>query len=539
MTTRKKKTQPARRAPARAARGTPVRPAAPKGGSPKKQEEIEPATEDPSAAKKTPTSGARRAQAQTAKHAAKKGRKVVQEDALPLDVLGEIDEMVLDSSLLLDAQRSDDTQGGDQSASGVHGSDRRDESLGDSDDENQSSADEPSDADDAGTNDEGESVDELEAEQADERSSPNNSRAENHASNPEQESSEGNPEDSESSGVDGSEASEDAEQGGAAVYELSDFLRPQREDAPIVDATGPDTPEAVAGDELGTDTSANDTETFLKCALEAVMFASDKPLTVRDIAKALQLDRRRAQEILTLLRSDYENRGFRIDEVADGFAFRSHPKIADYVRAFLEQKPVKLSRAQLETLAIVAYRQPITRPETDDIRGVDCGPVLKGLLERDLIRVIGKKDEPGRPMLYGTTPAFLELFGLKSLEELPTLKEFTELTDESRRKFENEMGEEAPIGLADFGLSNSDENAAQDAGGSAPEALSAQEAPEGDTEPSCPAEGEDAGAENQTTDEDDGLESLDQPSGTDEDESDDDEDESDDDEDESEETDPK
>src|SRR5512145_325701 len=453
MTTRKKKTQPARRAPARAARWTPVRPAAPKGGSSKKREETEPAFEDPPVAKKTPTSGARRAQAQTPKHAAKKGRKVVQEDALPLDVLGEIDEMVLDSSLLLDAQRPDDDQGGDRSASGFH-ADRdepRDKTLGNSDEENQES-----DADASGI-DEIESVDELEAEQADERPSSNNSQAENGTSDLDEESSDATPEDSESSGVDGSDASEDAEQEGAAVYELSDFLRPQREDAPIVDATGPDTPEAVAGDELGTDTSANDTETFLKCALEAVMFASDKPLTVRDIAKALQLDRRRAQEILTLLRSDYQNRGFRIDEVADGFAFRSHPKVADYVRAFLEQKPVKLSRAQLETLAIVAYRQPITRPETDDIRGVDCGPVLKGLLERDLIRVIGKKDEPGRPMLYGTTPAFLELFGLKSLEELPTLKEFTELTDESRRQFENEMGEEAPVGLADFGLSSQDE----------------------------------------------------------------------------------
>src|SRR6478609_993268 len=109
-------------------------------------------------------------------------------------------------------------------------------------------------------------------------------------------------------------------------------------------------------------------------------------------------------------------------------------------------KPVRLSRAQLETLAIIAYRQPITRPEIDDIRGVDSGPVLKGLLERDLIRILGKKDEAGRPMLYGTTPSFMEVFSLKSLRDLPTLKEFTELSEESRESFEAEIGEAAPEG---------------------------------------------------------------------------------------------
>src|SRR5215468_1386000 len=103
-----------------------------------------------------------------------------------------------------------------------------------------------------------------------------------------------------------------------------------------------------------------------------------------------------------------------------------------------------MSRAQIETLAIVAYRQPITRPEIDEVRGVDSGAVLKSLLERELVRIIGKKDEPGRPMLYGTTGSFLEFFGLKALGDLPTLREFTELTDESRRAYEREMGEEPP-----------------------------------------------------------------------------------------------
>ena len=100
-----------------------------------------------------------------------------------------------------------------------------------------------------------------------------------------------------------------------------------------------------------------------------------------------------------------------------------------------------MTRAQLETLAIVAYRQPLTRPEIDDIRGVDSGPVLKTLLDRDLIKILGKKDEPGRPLLYGTTPSFLEFFGLKALKDLPNLREFTELSDDSRRVFDREMAE--------------------------------------------------------------------------------------------------
>ena len=228
-------------------------------------------------------------------------------------------------------------------------------------------------------------------------------------------------------------------------------------------------PLAVVEDMLDSMDEAADTGSLLRSAIEALLFVAEKPVTIKDLAKGLQLDKKRTQELLDELRAEYTHRGIRIEEIADGYAFRTHPSIAEYVRAFLEQRPVKLSRAQLETLAIVAYRQPITRPEVDDIRGVDCGPVLKGLLERELVRILGKKDEPGRPMLYGTTPAFLELFGLKSLQELPTLREFAELTDDSRRKYEEKMGEDAPApSLADFGLTpdvdgeNANQRAPQD-----------------------------------------------------------------------------
>ncbi len=100
-------------------------------------------------------------------------------------------------------------------------------------------------------------------------------------------------------------------------------------------------------------------------------------------------------------------------------------------------RPVRLSRAQLETLAIIAYRQPITRPEIDEIRGVDSSATLRLLLDRALIRVLGKREEVGRPMLYGTTKEFLDFFSLGDLRELPTLREYSELTDESRQVVES------------------------------------------------------------------------------------------------------
>src|SRR5690606_36991221 len=103
---------------------------------------------------------------------------------------------------------------------------------------------------------------------------------------------------------------------------------------------------------------------------------------------------------------------------------------AEYVRRFLRVKPQRLTRAAVETLAIIAYRQPVTRPEIEDIRGVDSGAVLKALLDRKLIKIMGKKDEVGWPILYGTTREFLEFFALKDLSALPTLREFHELTQE-------------------------------------------------------------------------------------------------------------
>jgi segregation and condensation protein B len=204
-----------------------------------------------------------------------------------------------------------------------------------------------------------------------------------------------------------------------------------------------------------TGADADDTEAFLRGLIEALLFTSQRPLALKDIARSAGLDRQRAQELLEQLIRDYAPRGLCIEEVAGGFVMRSSARYAPYIQKLLALRPIRLSRAQLETLAIVAYRQPVTKPEVDDIRGVDSGQVIKGLLDRALLKIMGKKDEPGRPMLYGTTNDFLELLNLQSLKDLPTLREYTELSEESQRKFMEETGEAAPsagtsVGTATF-----------------------------------------------------------------------------------------
>jgi segregation and condensation protein B len=198
------------------------------------------------------------------------------------------------------------------------------------------------------------------------------------------------------------------------------------------------------------DADGDDTENFLRGLVEALLFTSQKPLDLKDIARSAGVDRPRAKELVEQLVQIYEGRGLCIEEVAGGFVMRSSARYAPYIQKILALRPVRLSRAQLETLAIVAYRQPVTKPEVDDIRGVDSGQVIKGLLERSLLKMLGKKDEPGRPTLYGTTNDFLELLNLQSLKDLPTLREYTELSEESQRKFLEETGEAVPNDTMSF-----------------------------------------------------------------------------------------
>lgn len=164
--------------------------------------------------------------------------------------------------------------------------------------------------------------------------------------------------------------------------------------------------------------------------LQAKAESVESELGKADITKALR-------EMAEEMQAD-ETRGLILVEVAGGWQFRTRPKNAAIVRCLYQPKPTRISKPSLETLSIVAYRQPITRVEIDEIRGVDSGGVLKTLCEKNLVRIVGKKDEPGKPMLYGTTAEFLELFQLKNLKDLPTLKDYRDLEAEFQKQ---QMGE--------------------------------------------------------------------------------------------------
>ncbi|HET9918078.1 MAG TPA: SMC-Scp complex subunit ScpB [Candidatus Binatia bacterium] len=169
----------------------------------------------------------------------------------------------------------------------------------------------------------------------------------------------------------------------------------------------------------------------VKSVLESLLFVADGPLTVQRCAEVLEgVDKETIHALLQELQCDLEapSRGLQLVEVAGGYQLRTAKVNADWVKKFLGGRPARMGRATLETLAIIAYRQPITKAEIEAIRGVDVDGVITTLLERNLIRAVARKDVPGRPFLYGTTAEFLQLFNLKDLTELPTLKETDEIS---------------------------------------------------------------------------------------------------------------
>lgn len=171
--------------------------------------------------------------------------------------------------------------------------------------------------------------------------------------------------------------------------------------------------------------------TSLKSVVESLLFVADTPLTLDRLCSILEEhDRRDISAAVAELLAEYGEgtRGIYLAEVAGGWQLRSRPENADYLRRLNRSRPYRFSNSSLETLAIVAYRQPITRAEVEYLRGVDSGGVLKTLLEKKMLRILGKKDIPGRPLIYGTSREFLESFNLKDLASLPTLKEVQELT---------------------------------------------------------------------------------------------------------------
>ena len=182
-----------------------------------------------------------------------------------------------------------------------------------------------------------------------------------------------------------------------------------------------------------------DSQARLENIIESLLFAADRPLGLSDVKRLVnERDAKKVTVALEELQKRHRGTGIQLASTAGGWQFRTNPDNAMWVAKLVAGRPARLSRAMLETLAIVAYRQPITRPEIDEIRGVDCGPVLKTLLDRSLIRMIGKKEEVGRPILYGTSPEFLRTFSLKDLTELPTLRQFHELGAAEQAKVDAE-----------------------------------------------------------------------------------------------------
>lgn len=169
------------------------------------------------------------------------------------------------------------------------------------------------------------------------------------------------------------------------------------------------------------------TEGKLRALVECLLFVSNGPLRPEEVARALEITPAEAESALDGLAKRYESDGgIRIIPVAGGYQMVTNPEFADYIARFLAVPPTKLSKAALETLAIIAYQQPITSPEVDAIRGVDSSGVMHTLQERALILEVGRKETPGRPILYGTTEKFLDYFALKDLAELPDIEDFVE-----------------------------------------------------------------------------------------------------------------
>ena len=204
--------------------------------------------------------------------------------------------------------------------------------------------------------------------------------------------------------------------------------QPDGDEAVEVDETAADEVIEVSEPESPLYTLQNEQER--KAVIEALIFVSDEPLSAKTIADVLKEDRQVIEEAVAGLATEFNarNSGLQLREVAGGWQFATRPEYHDHVRAFLKSRPsAKLSLASLETLAVIAYRQPVTVPEILEIRGVQSPSSIKTLLDKRLIVAKGRKDTVGRPMMYGTSKEFLIQFGLKDLTELPSIEDFQDL----------------------------------------------------------------------------------------------------------------
>ena len=172
-------------------------------------------------------------------------------------------------------------------------------------------------------------------------------------------------------------------------------------------------------------------DTEIKCFVEAALLAAGRPLSIDQLQKLFDdgsiPEKSALSKAISALIEDYEHRGYAITEVASGFRIQIRANMAERLHKLWEERPPRYSRALFETLALIAYRQPITRGEIEAIRGVSVSSnIVRSLMERDWIRVVGHRDVPGRPAMFGTTKAFLDYFGLKKLDDLPPLADLSD-----------------------------------------------------------------------------------------------------------------
>ena len=190
-------------------------------------------------------------------------------------------------------------------------------------------------------------------------------------------------------------------------------------------------------------------DAHLRRLLEALFFVSDEPLSAAVLAQALGVDRRKAETLCGSLAADLEGRGagVALRNVAGGWRLFTHPDTAQIVEQFvLSSRQARLTKAALETLAVVAYKQPVTRHQVSGVRGVNADGVLRALQDRGVIREVGREETPGRPVLYGTTPEFLERLGLPSLAALPALAPLLGDADGASTQASQDEDEAAPAG---------------------------------------------------------------------------------------------
>ena len=210
-------------------------------------------------------------------------------------------------------------------------------------------------------------------------------------------------------------------------------------------------------------------ETEIRHVLEAALLAAQKPLTLDKLvelfsAKAPEVDKEIVRNALAALSEEYDDRGLELKEVASGFRIQIRSRMSGWLQPLWEERPPRYSRALLETLALMAYRQPITRGEIEEIRGVAVNAnIIRSMLERNWIRVVGHRDVPGKPEMFGTTKEFLDYFGLRSIDQLPALAEIKEHGPEAFPQADFIEGLEANAALPDEDSGTADEGAGTEA----------------------------------------------------------------------------